>query len=119
MASNIFVDHAQPFETPEKNNYSVTEPGAQIFLGYDDAQLFETSRINNHSVTAPSAQILLGDDNVHKFNPSSPSPPNHRVTAPSAHIMLGSDSLQFQHKNRKYRSGRNYLHPENSIFVFK
>ena len=45
-----------------ENNYSVTAPGYQIFLCYDDAQSFETSIINNHSVTAPNTMSVLGDN---------------------------------------------------------
>ena len=55
LISNISVDEdAQSFETSIKNNYSVTAPRDQIFLGYEDAQSFEAPRIKNHSVTAPS-----------------------------------------------------------------
>ena len=62
-------DDYQSFETPRRNNYSVTASGAQIFLGYDDNQSFETPIINNHSVTTPSDQVLLGDDDAHLFEP--------------------------------------------------
>ena len=57
--SNISVDDdAQLFETPRKNNYSTTAPGAHILLGYDDAQSFETPTKNNHSITDPISHIF-------------------------------------------------------------
>ena len=77
LISNFSIDNdAQSFETPRKNNYSVTAPGAHILLGYYDYQAFETPRINNHSATAPSTQFLLGDENTQSFEPHPPPPNN-------------------------------------------
>ena len=62
----LFMTMLSSLKPPGKN-YSVTEPGAHILLGYDNAQYFETPRIKNHSVTSPTALIVLGDEDAQYY----------------------------------------------------
>ena len=68
---------------PQKKS-SVTAPGANTLLVFDDAWLFETPKINNQIVISQITLIVLGDENAHSFEITPKE--NHGVTAPSAHI---------------------------------